>query len=116
MSTPQPDNGPQQPASSSTGGGLKALFDFNFDTFVTPSIVKIVYIVVTVLVALMTVGIAMSGLTTMFRGGGAALLGFLMLIASPIIGLVYLAFARMSLELYYAVIRLSEDVHHRGRI
>lgn len=112
---PGGDNGPG-PTSRSSAGGLKALFDFNFDTFVTPSIVKIVYVIATVLVAITTIGIAISGLTMMFRGGAAVLLGLLVLLASPIIGLVYLAFARMSLELYYAVIRLSEDVHHRGRI
>ncbi|KUG53652.1 hypothetical protein AVL62_02425 [Serinicoccus chungangensis] len=117
MSTQHPSGTPGEPERTSpAGGGLKALFDFNFDTFVTPSIVKIVYVIATVLVALLTIGFAISGLTTMFRGGAGVVLGFLLLLASPIIGLVYLAFVRMSLELYYAVIRLSEDVHHRGRL
>ncbi|WP_151524288.1 DUF4282 domain-containing protein [Serinicoccus kebangsaanensis] len=116
MTSQQPHGTPDQPERTTPGGGLKALFDFNFDTFVTPSIVKIVYVIATVLVAIMTLGIAVTGLTTMFQGGAPVFLGLLLLVASPIIGLVYLAFVRMSLELYYAVIRLSEDVHHRGRL
>lgn len=117
MSAPTPP--PNQPRNSPTNlsGGLKALFDFNFDTFVTPSIVKIVYMVATALIALATVGIVISALAIMTDGGISVLLGFLLLLAAPIIGIIYLAFARMSLELYYAVIRLSEDVHRGpGRI
>ena len=116
MTSQQPDGTPDQPQRPNTAAGLSALFDFNFDTFVTPVIVKIVYMIVTVLVAILTVGIAITGISSMFQGGAGIILGLLLIIASPIIGLVYLAFARMSLELYYAVIRLSEDVHHRGTL
>lgn len=54
-----------------------------------------------------------------FDGGpfSSPLLGMVQLIGAPLLGIFYLAFFRMSLELYYAVIRLSEDVHHgRGRL
>lgn len=117
MSAPTPPPDPSSGRSPANVAGLKALFDFNFDTFVTPSIVKIVYLIATVLVALLTLGLVISAFTTMAQGGSAVVLGLLLLVAAPIIGLIYLAFARMSLELYYAVIRLSEDVHHgRGRL
>jgi hypothetical protein len=39
------------------------------------------------------------------------MLGLLALIFGPIVLLVYLAFARMTLEMYFAVVRLSDDVH-----
>lgn len=114
MSDPtQPPHSPKS-STATLGGGLKALFDFNFDTFVTPSIVKIVYMVATVLVALTTLGIIFTAFATMSQGGVSVLLGFILLVAAPVIGIIYLAFARMSLELYYAVIRLSEDVHRGG--
>ena len=116
MTSQQPYGTPDQPRRTPEPAGLKALFDYNFDTFITPSIVKIVYIIATVLVALLTIGLAISGLVTMFDGGASIILGLFLIVASPVIGLVYLAFVRMSLELYYAVIRLSEDVHHRGRL
>ena len=116
MTSQNPPGSPDQPRRTPEAAGLKALFDYNFDTFITPSIVKIVYIIATVLVALLTIGLAISGLVTMFDGGASIILGLFLIVASPVIGLVYLAFVRMSLELYYAVIRLSEDVHHRGRL
>ncbi|WP_192498715.1 DUF4282 domain-containing protein [Ornithinimicrobium pratense] len=123
MSTPPDPHqqpGPNRPGpggrgsdlSTSSTGLIKALFDFNFDTFITPKIVKIVYVVATVLVGLATLGMIFSALAMMTDGGVAVLLGLIFLVAAPILGLVYLAFIRMSLELYYAVIRLSEDVHH----
>ncbi|WP_298747836.1 DUF4282 domain-containing protein [uncultured Serinicoccus sp.] len=116
MTSQNPSGPPQQPRGGLEPAGLKALFDYNFDTFITPSIVKIVYVIATVLVALLTIGLAISGLVTMFDGGASIFFGLFLIVASPVIGLVYLAFVRMSLELYYAVIRLSEDVHHRGRL
>lgn len=117
---------PQQPQPSQSGPGgqgpvnagvLKTLFDFNFDSFITPKIVKAVYVIATALIVLVTLGMIITAFAMMTDGGAAVGLGFLFLLAAPIIGLVYLAFVRMSLELYYAVIRLSEDVHHgRGRL
>ncbi len=35
------------------------------------------------------------------------------LVGVPLVSIVYLALARMTLELYFAVVRLSEDVHER---
>ena len=128
MSTPP---GPHQPPdpnrpgpggrgsdlSTSSTGLIRALFDFNFDTFITPKIVKIVYMVATVLLAVATLGMIFSAFGLMADGGFAVFLGLIFLVVAPILGLIYLAFIRMSLELYYAVIRLSEDVHHGpGRI
>lgn len=128
MSTPpgpQPPPDPHRPGPAGRGGDLstsgagllKALFDFNFDSFITPKIVKIVYMVATLLVGLATLGMIFTAFGIMADGGLAVLLGLIFLVAAPILGLIYLAFIRMSLELYYAVIRLSEDVHHGpGRV
>lgn len=131
MSTPPPPNQPPNPnpgpgpgpggggsSLSASGSGLiKALFDFNFDTFITPKIVKIVYMVATVLVGLTVVGMIFSAFGMMADGGFLVFVGLIFLLAAPVLGLIYLAFIRMSLELYYALIRLSEDVHHgRGRV
>ncbi|RIK16789.1 MAG: hypothetical protein DCC50_03905 [Acidobacteria bacterium] len=116
----QPGTAPEpRPSSpSGVGGFFKALFDLDFDTFVTPVIVKIVYLVGMVLIGLVSLFLFL----TSFRhfGGGLfanPLLGIVQLVGAPLLGIFYLAFFRMSLELYYAVIRLSEDVHHgRGRL
>lgn len=120
MSTPfpqQPSSPDPTPNRKIDPGVLKTLFDFNFDSFITPKIVKIVYIIATVLVGLMTLGMVLSAFGLLIDGGLSTLLGLFLLIAAPVIGIVYLALTRMSMELYYAVIRLSEDVHHgRGRL
>lgn len=113
--TPQP--APQNPTTSA-GGFFKALFDLSFNHFVTPTIVKIVYLVGLVLIGLFTLVMFFSAFSQFGGGfGKSPFLGLVMLVGAPLLGVFYLAFFRMSLELYYAVIRLSEDVHHgRGRV
>ena len=93
---------------ASAKGFLAALFDFHFDTFITPKIIKAVYIVVTVIIGLTAVGFLLSAVL-----GGEPGLIVLALIGVPLAAIVYLAMARMTLELYFAVVRLSEDVHER---
>lgn len=117
MSLPNPDS-PHPQAGSRDAGFLKALFDFSFTHFVTPKIVKVVYVVGLVLIALLTLVVFLTAFRHFGDGFGASpLLGLVQLVAAPLLGIVYLAFFRMSLELYYAVIRLSEDVHHgRNRL
>lgn len=110
----QPDPAP----SASSSGFFKALFDFNFNHFVTPTIVKVVYIVGLVIIGLITLVLFFTAFRQ-FSGdfGTSPILGLLQLIGAPLLGIFYLAFFRMSLELYYAIIRMSEDVHHgRGRV
>ncbi len=87
---------------------ISSLFDFSFQSFVTPKIIKVVYVIVTAFIGLSIVFGFVSALAT-----GEALIIIFALILLPIVGIIYLALARMSLELYYAVIRLSEDVHER---
>lgn len=99
---------PRAGVGESTKGFFSALFDFNFDTFITPKIIKVVYIVIMALVGLFAVG---SLITALISGEPGAIL--LALIGIPLMSIVYLALARMTLELYFAVIRLSEDVHDR---
>ena len=94
--------------AASAKGFLAALFDFNFDTFITPKIIKAVYIAVTAVIGLTAVGFLLSALISGEPGVIIAAL-----VGVPLIAIVYLALARMTLELYFAVVRLSEDVHER---
>ena len=87
-------------------GFFGALFDFGFNHFVTPSIIKVLYVlgfVIISLIYLIYVVIAFS--TSPLLGLGALLLGW-------IVPLLYLAFWRVMLEFFLAVVRMSEDVHH----
>ncbi len=74
----------------------------------TPKIIKVVYIVLTAAIGL---GVLFFIISALVSRQPLIIIGALIL--GPLMGLIYLALARMSLELYYAVIRLSEDVHAR---
>ncbi|MEE3849941.1 DUF4282 domain-containing protein [Gordonia sp. LSe1-13] len=108
-----PSGGYQQPPSpisspvEASKGFFASLFDFNFNSFVTPSLVKVVYILGTILLAIGVLVFVISSFAN------DPVLGIIALVVAPIVGLVYLAFLRVTLELYYAVVRMSEDVHRR---
>lgn len=113
MSTTPDGSQPQSSPTTQGASFFKALFDINFNTFVTPKIVKVVYVIGMVLIGLTTLGMVLSAFTQFTGGYGTnPMFGLLLLVAAPLVGVIYLALFRMSLELYYAVIRLSEDVHN----
>lgn len=123
MTFPQPAPGPDDPQQNRPAAGLggadaagffKALFDLQFNHFVTPKIVKVVYLVGMVLIGLSVLGMLPLAFLMMQE---QAFVGLLFLLAIPLLAIIYLAFFRMTLEFYYALVRLSEDVHHgRGRL
>ena len=91
-------------------GFFGSLFDFSFEHFVTPMLVKVVYI-------LAIVGMALAWLfwvVAAFTQGGAGF-GVAVLVLGPIAGLVYLCLIRMTLEFYIAITRMSQDIHQRLR-
>ena len=94
-----------QPSSK---GFFAALFDLSFTTFVTPTIIKVVYVIGLVAIGLGTIFFAVSG----FFGDSPAV-GIVTLVVSPIVGLLYLCLFRMMCEFYLAITRMSEDVNRR---
>jgi hypothetical protein len=70
--------------------------------------VKFVYV-------LITVGLALGYLIFVIAGfaGDEPAVGVIVLLFGWIPFLIYLAFARMTLEFYYALVRMSEDIHRR---
>lgn len=95
-------SGGQQPPSL-----LGALFDFGFNRFATPSVIKVVYIIGFVIIGLFYLFAVVAGF---YRGVG---LGILALVGGAVGALFYLILLRITLEFYYAVVRMSEDIHHR---
>jgi hypothetical protein len=117
--TPPPNQPPNQPPTGPTRGAAPqgsprkgffgALFDFGFEHFITPMIVKFVYV-------LALIGLVLAWLVflvTSFSQSTAAGIGVLIL--GPILVILYLAFIRMTLEFYLAIVRMSEDIHTRLR-
>jgi hypothetical protein len=104
----QPSHGYGQQPDAGAKGIVGALFDLSFSTFVTPKIIKVVYVIGLVVIALGTVFFAFSG----FFGDEPAL-GVLSLVIAPIVGFLYLCLFRMMCEFYLAITRMSEDINRR---
>ena len=90
-----------------TKGFFGSLFDFKFDNFVTPIIVRFVYILALIGLAFTWLSIIITGFA---RNFGFGLLG---LIIGGIGILVYVCFVRMTLEFFVSVVRMSQDIHKR---
>ena len=96
------------PGPAKEGAGFfAALFDFSFTNFVTPILVRFVYLLATVALALTWLVFVIVGFANSVGTG----LGVLVL--GPIFVVIYLAVIRMTLEFYLSVVRMSEDVHKR---
>ena len=86
---------------------FSALFDYSFTSFATPGLIRLIYIIGTVLIALGWLGYVIT--TFMIEPA----LGVVTLIVGGVVALFMLALLRVSLEFYYAVVRMSEDIHNR---
>ena len=111
---PPPNWGQQGPAGAPTQmgappekSGFSALFDFSFSSFATPSLIRLLFIVGTVLIGLYYVGMVLFTFST------SAVAGLLTLVFGAIVALFAVAMLRLSLEFYFAVVRMSEDIHNR---
>jgi hypothetical protein len=112
---PPPGGYPPPPGFNDgpSGGGnqsfFASLFDFSFSSFATPSVIKVLYILGTVLLALSWLVYVVIGFSQ------SAIFGIGILIFGGIFTLVGLIFLRITLEFYYAVVRMSEDIHQGRR-
>jgi len=123
MTPVHPATGPSRPAATAAGypgapgGGqplqaegknfFAALFDYSFNSFATPGLIRVLYIIGTVVIAH-----GWLGYTVVFFQF-SAVAGLITLIFGAVVALFGLAFLRVSLEFYYAVVRMSEDIHNR---
>jgi len=87
-------------------GFIGSLFDFSFTSFVTPKIIKVLYVLVTA----WTVIWALIFLRYGFKYGGAAGGFFTLFVVDPILILLSLGAYRMVLELFMVVHRMHEDL------
>ncbi len=94
---------------SSAGGFFGALFDFSFSRYITPTVVKVVYIVVVVFTALYW----LVGLIAAFAQEWWV--GVLFLLFGWIAAILYLAFVRIVLECFVALISISQKVNAYAR-
>ena len=99
----------QAPSGRSKSQGEKgfigSLFDFSFSSFVTPKIVKVLYVLITIWTALLALTILVIG----FRTGGLAGGLFTLIIIEPIFILLTLGIYRVVLEAFMVVFRIYEE-------
>jgi hypothetical protein len=95
----------QQFPAAEPKGFLGALFDFSFTSFVTPKVVKVLYILIVVVVGLSAVGFALSVLAT---NVGLGLI--VLLVGAPLYFLVVTALYRITLEFFMVIYRMAQDI------
>jgi hypothetical protein len=106
MNQPPPSVPPAAPtpaSASSQKGFFGRLFDLSFTEFITPSIIKVIFIVGIVLAALMSL-LVFSAFAS--QGGGAIVAG---IVFAPLVFFVYVLFARVLSEVYLVLFRIEEN-------
>ena len=110
---PEPDPPGNRPPGSAgdrlvneSAGFFRALFDFGFHHFVTPMIVRFVYVLATIGLGLFYLVLVISGFASDEPAAGVGIM-----IGGALAFVVYLALIRMTLELYLSIVRMSEDIH-----
>lgn len=98
----------QQPATgSSQDSFFKALFDFSFTRYATPSVVKVIYIILFVLISLAV----LFGVIAALVGAANENASTILLIPFVILfGIVGLAVYRVGLEVSLSIIRTAQSV------
>lgn len=101
----QPGSTRAKARESGEKGFLGSLFDFSFSSFVTPKIIKVLYVLVTIWTALIGITILIIG----FKTGGIAGGLFTLIIIEPIFLLLSLGIYRVVLEAFMVIFRLYEE-------
>jgi hypothetical protein len=96
---------PASRAAADTRGFLGALFDFGFTSFVTPKVIKVLYM-------LIVIGTVVSALVfTIIAFKASTVFGFLTLVfGDPLFILIVLAIYRIILEFFVVTFRVAEDI------
>ena len=85
---------------------FSALFDSSFTTFIARRVTKVIYIIVMVLTGLGVILGILGGLAFMSQDLGS---GLLLLIVSPLVGLLFLIVVRLAFESTVALVLIAEN-------
>jgi hypothetical protein len=84
-------------------GFFGALFDVSFTSFVTTRIIKVIYVITLVLIGLTALVFVVAAFDDSVGAGI-----FVLVIAAPLLSLLYVIYARVLLELVIAIFRIME--------
>lgn len=102
--TPPPPPDPASPQPPQQGKSFFArLFDLSFTEYVTPSIIKVLFIIGIVLAGLFSLLVFVSLAN---QGGGAVIAG---IILAPLMFFFYVLMARVLSEVYLILFRIEEN-------
>jgi len=99
-----PNPYPTGSATPDTKGFIKSLYDFKFDYFVTPKVLRFFYAFFVIVWSIVAVIMLIAFLS---RGGAGVIVGIIFV---PIAYLAYIILTRMYFELVAAFFRLADDL------
>ncbi len=94
-------------------GFFAGLFDFTFETFVALKVIKVLYGIFLLILALGILGGFGAAIIAMFQG--SVLQGLGMLIVLPIAAIIYLVMGRVYFELIIVAFKIAEDADEIAR-
>jgi len=86
-------------------GFLASLFDYSFSSFITSKIIKVLYVLSTIIIGLTTLLLVLAAFNA---SSGAGLLT--LVIIGPLFFLISMIYTRVLLELLMVIFRIHEDV------
>jgi uncharacterized membrane protein len=84
-------------------GFFGSLFDFSFTEFITPRIIKLLFVLAIIISGIAALVLFVSGIA----GGGAG--AFLAIIGAPLLFLLYVIMARVWLELIMVMFHIADN-------
>ena len=84
-------------------GFFGSLFDFSFSEFITPRIIKLLFVLAIIISAIVALVMLFAGIA---KGGPGA---FLAIILAPVLFLLYVIMARVWLEVIMVMFRIADN-------
>jgi Domain of unknown function (DUF4282) len=92
-------------------GFFASLFDWSFQSLVTPMLIKVLYVLITIIIAFTAIGFIIAAFV---EDVGLGLLTLFIL--APVGALLYLILARVYLELLVVIFRIRESADELVRL
>jgi hypothetical protein len=85
-------------------GFFAALFDFSFNSYIAKKFIKLIYVLATVLIGIATLIFLIAALAS--GSAGTIIAGIIIV---PLVGLLYLVWVRIGLEVLAVIFSIAED-------
>lgn len=92
------------PPDNTRRGFFESLMDTRFDSLITPSLIRLLYVIGMVILAIVAIGFIIAGFVE------SAGTGVIALILAPIFALIYLIVLRVYLELVIVAFKIREGI------